>query len=130
MKRIVNATQGQAMVEMALVLPLLLIIVIGIAEFGMMFSNYLTLNNVTRETARYASLGGSDIESEARGYSVSGVLDRNELVIVITPAEANRTRGDSVEVVGYYNHKLLIPFLNAILGEGIPLEAKTVMRVE
>ena len=41
-----------AMVEMVFVLPLLILLVFAIAEFGLMFSRWLTLSNAVREGAR------------------------------------------------------------------------------
>lgn len=46
--------EGQAMVELAITLPILLLIVCGIIEFGWIFSNQLMINNSSREGARYA----------------------------------------------------------------------------
>ena len=42
------------MVEMVFVLPLLLLLVFAIAQFGLMFSRWLTLSNAVREGAREA----------------------------------------------------------------------------
>ena len=54
-----HARRGAAMVEMALVLPLFLMLVLGIIEFGraMMVANLVT--NAAREGARMAVLDGS-----------------------------------------------------------------------
>ena len=41
-----------AMVEMVFVLPLLILLVFAIAQFGLMFSRWLTLSNAVREGAR------------------------------------------------------------------------------
>jgi Flp pilus assembly protein TadG len=46
-------TLGMAMVEMVFVLPLLILILFGIAEFGLMFQRWLSLSNAVREGARY-----------------------------------------------------------------------------
>jgi hypothetical protein len=46
------ARRGQAMVELALILPVLLLIVLGTLEFGMAFDHNLTLEYATREGAR------------------------------------------------------------------------------
>ncbi len=130
MKRFLKKDDGQAMVELALILPVLLLIIMGIFEFGFMFNNYLTLSNVSREAARYASLGGTDAEAVVRATEIAPNLDSDQLTIVITPSESNRGRGDSLEVVVTYQYSLLTPFLDGIITNGIPLEAKTVMRVE
>lgn len=46
------AERGQAMVELALILPVLLLIVLGTLEFGLAFDHNLTLEYSTREGAR------------------------------------------------------------------------------
>jgi Flp pilus assembly protein TadG len=47
---------GAAMVEAALVLPLILAVVIGIAQFGVTFSNYVTLHNAVRSGTRQLAI--------------------------------------------------------------------------
>ena len=46
---------GQAVVETALVLTLLVMIVASIVEFGMMFNAYMALQDAARNTARFSS---------------------------------------------------------------------------
>ena len=54
-----RSRRGAALVEMAVVMMLLLMLVLGILEFGFMFRNYLTLNEVSRAGVRSASLGST-----------------------------------------------------------------------
>jgi hypothetical protein len=49
--------RGQSMVEMALALPILLLILAGAVEIGMYYNTYLTLVDATREAARYSANG-------------------------------------------------------------------------
>ena len=49
--------RGQSMVEMALSLPILLLIMVGTLEVGWYYNTYLTLVDATREAARYAADG-------------------------------------------------------------------------
>lgn len=49
--------RGAALVEMALVLPLLMLIVFGIIEFGTTYSNYLGLRDGVRNAARSGAVG-------------------------------------------------------------------------
>ena len=48
--------RGQAVIEMALTLPLLLLIVLGIFDFGLMFQKYEVVTNAAREGARVGVL--------------------------------------------------------------------------
>src|SRR5436190_7967537 len=49
--------RGQTLVEFALTLPLLLLLMFGIIEFGRIFQAWVTLQNAARTAARYASTG-------------------------------------------------------------------------
>lgn len=55
-KKLRRSEKGQAMVEMALILPVLILIIGGIVDFGWLFYNKLALNNAAREGARYAAI--------------------------------------------------------------------------
>jgi Flp pilus assembly protein TadG len=46
--------RGQALVEFAIILPLLLLLVVGIFEFGRYFYNMNNITNVAREGVRFA----------------------------------------------------------------------------
>lgn len=48
--------EGQAAVEMALILPILVVLVLAIAQFGIAFNYYLTLTDATRAGARKAAV--------------------------------------------------------------------------
>lgn len=50
--RHVREEPGQAVVEMALVLPILMLIILGIFKFGIVYNNYLQLTDATRSGAR------------------------------------------------------------------------------
>ena len=69
-----NSERGTAMVEMAIVLFLLLLLVLGIVEFGVMFRNYLTLDEVARVGCRSAALGSSTSVISSRITNTAGSL--------------------------------------------------------
>ena len=48
--------RGQAVIELALTLPLLLVIVLGVFDFGLMFQKYEVVTNAAREGARVGVL--------------------------------------------------------------------------
>ena len=58
--------KGQAVVEFALVLPLFFMFFWGIVYTGLLYSDYLTLSNLARESARAASIQGAEHYEEIR----------------------------------------------------------------
>src|SRR4051794_5621235 len=52
--------QGQTLVEFALTLPILLLLMFGIIEFGRIFQAWVTIQNAARAAARYAVTGKYD----------------------------------------------------------------------
>lgn len=55
-----DRSRGQALVEFALVSPLLFLLILGTIEAGRFIFFYEVLNNATREGARYAIVHGAD----------------------------------------------------------------------
>jgi Flp pilus assembly protein TadG len=70
--------RGAALLEMAFTLPVLLLISVGIFEFGRAFEVWQVLTNAAREGARVAVLPGiSDamVTARVQQYANAGVLD-------------------------------------------------------
>ncbi len=87
--------RGQALVEFALVLPILILILSGIIQFGMVFWAQNTLNQIARDTGRWAatqtSCGGSEAgavvttaNSIASQSSLVGYTGPSDLTISVT----------------------------------------------
>lgn len=121
---------GQSMVEFALILPILILLVLGIVEFGLMFNSYLTVQNVSREGARLAIVGGTDTEIRAHMVSISPNLTPVNLSVTITPIQGSRTSGASVTVQANYTYPLTVPIIKNLLKNTISLKAQTTMRME
>jgi len=71
--------EGQNLVEFALLLPVLMYILMGIMQFGLIFAVYLTLNNAVREGARWASIYVYDNTQTQSANDLArnnGLLDR------------------------------------------------------
>ena len=62
---------GQALIEFALVLPVLILIVVGIIDFGFAFNQWNTAQNAAREGARIAAVSNSEATIKNRA-NVSG----------------------------------------------------------
>lgn len=67
--------KGQSAVEFALVLPILLLIVCGILDFGWLFYNQLSVENACREGARVGCVNAQD----AQLYQI--VTDKVEAIL-------------------------------------------------
>ena len=69
--------RGQAVIELALCLPLLLLVVLGIFDFGFMFQRYEVVTNAAREGARVGILPDyttTDASNRALQYLDAGGL--------------------------------------------------------
>lgn len=55
-RRRANGERGAVLVEAALVLPILIILILGIVDFGFAFNSYISLRQGTREAARQATV--------------------------------------------------------------------------
>ena len=64
---------GAAAVEMELVLPLLLLVLCGIIDFGRGFNAQMQLTQAAREAVRVKALGGTNVEAQGRVDAVTGV---------------------------------------------------------
>ncbi|HEX6328346.1 MAG TPA: TadE/TadG family type IV pilus assembly protein [Jiangellaceae bacterium] len=72
-----RADRGAVMVELALVLPVLLMLLVGIIEFGRAYNLQLTLQSAAREGAREAALGRElgEVETAVRDSARPHLLD-------------------------------------------------------
>lgn len=84
--------EGQNLVEFALLLPVLMYILMGIMQFGLIFAVYLTLNNAVREGARWGSIyiyDNTQTQTQNDTARNDGLLDR----LVGSRGVLNMTRG-------------------------------------
>jgi Flp pilus assembly protein TadG len=83
-----RSERGAALVEMALTLPLLLLITMGIVEFGRAYQTWQVLTNAAREGARIAVLPGvtdAAVQGRVQDYLIAGQLsDPASATVAIT----------------------------------------------
>jgi Flp pilus assembly protein TadG len=65
LKRLRAADEGQALIEFALVLPVLLIMIVGIIEFGRAWNLHQVLTDAAREGARKAAISNATITQDS-----------------------------------------------------------------
>lgn len=128
-----KSQKGQALVETALILPILILILFGITDFGRIFHAYLTLEHAGGEAARAATIGEDDGHISDKIFLATRSLDANiesKLIITITPeGSTNRMSGSDVTIKLKYPIDFLTPIIGQLIGK-FDLENTTVMRVE
>ena len=128
--RLFRQRKGQSLVETAIVLPLVLLLLMAIIDFGFLFNNYIVISNASREAARKGSLGGTDAEIVQLVQNYTSTLDSSRLSIDIYPAQSQRFHGSEIKVTVRYNNPMITPVIGSLLGNEIPLQGQVIMRVE
>ncbi|MGE5390083.1 MAG: TadE/TadG family type IV pilus assembly protein [Deltaproteobacteria bacterium] len=130
MRGFIRRERGQALVEMALVIPVLLLLLVGICEFGRILGAYMVINNLAREGARYGVVGHNDLEIEDLLLSERAWLDEERIVVYVNPAFTDRHKGEPLDIQVDYTVDLMTPVFSHILPNPVPISAKCDMRIE
>lgn len=125
----IRKEEGQSLTEFALLLPLLLLLICGILDFGRVMYAYLHLSLASQETVRLAGLGkgDSEITTFAKNYEQLG--NANLLQVTISPLQTSRKSGDYVKVTLSYTLSYLTPLVSNILPKPI-ITVDSTIRVE
>lgn len=127
-----GSCRGQALVEFAMVLPLLVMLLLGLFDFGRGIAIYTSLAHSAREGARtgiYTSATDTDIRDTVRsqGVILTGLPDAN---IMITPPDP-RNSGDSLIVSVAYDFEAATPLISSFWGGGpLRITSTATVRVE
>lgn len=127
---------GQALVEFALVAPLLLLLILGMVDFARAWSAYEVLTYQARQGARMAVVDNpttteADVIAAIRDGLSRGALDPNDATIVITGFRAGRGTPATVQIDYPYSLVFAGRFLDWLSGsEDLVLSTQFVMRNE
>lgn len=129
---------GQSLVEFSLIIPLLLILVFGVIDFGMGLRAYISVSQATREAARFGSIGSNPGtftaggSGECNGSTTTTVVGRvcstldglgltniqsvsvqscttASPAVCSTATLANMTSGKSLKVTANYQYHYITP---------------------
>lgn len=134
MERLNN--QGAVAAEFALLLPVLLTILFGIIEFGMIMYSREVVTNASREGARAGIVQGPPKRTEAEIIAIANAYLTNTGInpadVTFTVAGEGLSNPNTLTVAATYPYNFLIPYIPAVTGIPNPLilTAQTVMRHE
>lgn len=141
-ERLARSTRGQSLVEFVLALPVLLIIIFGIFEFGQYYYTRLSIRNAVTEGARFA-VTGNQLPDPETGDELSRALSIERLIlertrkfgvvrddITISPSDG----GGPEEIVTIrldYAYRVGLPSVASVLSPGsLDFAVRTSMRNE
>jgi Flp pilus assembly protein TadG len=116
--------RGQALVEFALVLPILATLILGIVQFGIVFHDYLALADAVRTGARQASVTHDAGAATTAVVNSASELNPSDLSVDV---QSSWQTGQDVTVTATYPYD--ISLLGVVVKSG-RLNAKTTARVE
>jgi Flp pilus assembly protein TadG len=142
--RRLRSERGAAIIETALTLPLVLLVCVGIFEFGRAFQTWGVLTNAAREGARVAVLSSAvtgTVDARVRQYLSIGGLNSDATVHVdVNPASvsmgaAGTATGSQVVVTYPFSFMVLQPVAQLVVsgsmaGTPLTLTASATMRNE
>ena len=136
-----NPEEGAALVEFALVLPVLLVLLLGMLDFGKAFNYWIDQTHLANEGARWAAVnknpGGGSLQQYVRSQANTPELRdggtasvTGPLQVCVTFPNGTSQVGDPVRVTASTTYNWL-PFLGSRLGIAqTTMTASATMRLE
>jgi Flp pilus assembly protein TadG len=125
-----SRTRGQAMVEFTLILPLLMLLILGIYQFGQTYADYIQVTNAARDGGRKALVSRSDVNGVAdvvtAAKNATWWLDKSQTTVTVSPGQP-WAEGQTVTVTVTYPYS--INLLGLVVSSGT-LKSTTTVRME
>jgi len=134
--------RGNALIETAFTVPIILLVAVGIFEFGRAYQTQQVLTNAAREGARVAVIEGTtdaDVRTRVRDYVTRGgltTLTDGQIVVQRTVPLTGSSTASSVEINYPFQFMVLNPVVRLVAptdtttGAPITMKAATLMRNE
>jgi Flp pilus assembly protein TadG len=141
MKKSIRSERGAALIEAAMIMPMILLIAVGIFEFGRAYQTTQVLTNAAREGARLAVINGSTddaVTARVRSYMQAGSLPNYATATVTIQRTVALTGADTASqiLIDYpFQFMVLNPVVRLVTptsttGAPITLQSSALMRNE
>ena len=144
--KLFKSERGQSLVELGISMLILLYLLAGAAEFGVLFFQFVQLRDAAQEGALYGAINPSDTPEIIKRIKFSSnsplkletLIDSGEVTVSIDingiPYQDSANyltldcEGNGIQVTVGYKHKIFMPFIAQLIGRSadptIPLNAR------
>jgi len=147
-RQLIKNENGAAAVEFAILLPLLVLLLAGIIEYGLVMFNQQMITNASREAARagivqqtprLAFTGTDSVEQIALDYCQDFLVTFDSVnplpTVTSNLPDGSQEFGDRLTVIVQYNYQFLfLPNIQSLFGDSgsntLTMQATTTMRYE
>ena len=116
---------GQASVEAALVLPLVITMILAVVQVGLVVRAEVLVTHAAREAARAAAVN-ADPQAAVSAAKLATTLDGERMTVAVRGRDGP---GSRVQVEVTYSLPTDVPLVGSLLGD-VTLHAEATMRVE
>jgi Flp pilus assembly protein TadG len=120
--------RGAAVVEFALVLPLLVLLVFGIAEFGRAYSIQTTLSGAARDGVRVMALQNDQVAARKSAKLAAGSLNLTDAQIAVLPTTTCAVGTNGIALTATVTITYPMTFVTKLFGTSVTLTGKGSMR--
>ena len=135
-RRHTQRQDGQAVVEFVVVLPVLLLVLVAIYQFGQVFVNYMDVTSAAREGARKAAVSRTagtcsavDALAVSSAKAAGSDLNQSSLTVTVTRTCTNNAYAQSSDVKVTASYPYSVNIMGVVVSSGT-LTSSTTMRVE
>jgi Flp pilus assembly protein TadG len=141
--------KGQSLVEWAIILPMIIMLFIGMIDFGWAFGKQHSISQIAKELARSASIGETIADLQTEAFNMSGAVinpdtitytevsntsvftitatDGKEVIITFDESLTTREKGKKFKVLVEYTYEPFTPIVN---NADIPLYSQYYTKAE
>lgn len=128
-KKILKRRKGQGIIEFAIVMPLLILLLLGVVEFGWLLNGKITLNSAAREGARVGAVALTNREQKV----LDAVTETSSLsglnIVSVDLTEENMFTEGKYNVLVTVNGKMT-PIIGLYVSGDVEMSSSARMRRE